>query len=323
MKLKFTIKQNKICTYNKGITLIALIITIIVLLILVGVTIKLTIGEKGIFKTAQRAGKNYVNSSKVENQILQNYEEEIAQNISNNQKKLSDILKDANLSQDYTEDDIKNNKDGILDKLLSTKDGLDYIIDNIDKYLDTIIKDEELMKELGKSDYAQDKIMSDKELFDKITSSDYIKSFEENAKKVPPLTSNNDKGYKIDGIGVDVLGMGLYKAFDGIRETTWLDTYYAGDVYGDGSITIEFPQASKIYHIYYYIENNWAGNYTSQKYKVYGITTNEEKLIAEGTLGMQEKDIYFYNNNAYKKYKLVFEHGGQGTGASEINIYYR
>ena len=43
----------------KGITLIALVITIIVLLILAGVTINLTLGQNGIFKTAEQAGKEY------------------------------------------------------------------------------------------------------------------------------------------------------------------------------------------------------------------------------------------------------------------------
>ncbi len=38
-----------------GITLIALIITIIVLLILAGVTLNLTLGDKGIFKMAKSA----------------------------------------------------------------------------------------------------------------------------------------------------------------------------------------------------------------------------------------------------------------------------
>ena len=47
---------------SKGITLIALIITIIVLLILAGVTINLTLGENGIFRTAEMAGKNYMDA---------------------------------------------------------------------------------------------------------------------------------------------------------------------------------------------------------------------------------------------------------------------
>ena len=40
---------------NKGITLIALVITIIVLLILAGITINLTIGDQGIITRAQQA----------------------------------------------------------------------------------------------------------------------------------------------------------------------------------------------------------------------------------------------------------------------------
>ena len=52
--------KNKLKAKNRGITLIALIITIIILLILAGVTINLTIGENGIFKAAKNAGKNYM-----------------------------------------------------------------------------------------------------------------------------------------------------------------------------------------------------------------------------------------------------------------------
>lgn len=47
---------------QKGITLVALVITIIVLLILAGVTISLTLGDNGIFTTAQTAAKNYTNA---------------------------------------------------------------------------------------------------------------------------------------------------------------------------------------------------------------------------------------------------------------------
>jgi hypothetical protein len=51
---------------NAGVTLVALVITIIVLLILAGVTINLTIGDGGIIKTAQQAGKNYVEAAENE-----------------------------------------------------------------------------------------------------------------------------------------------------------------------------------------------------------------------------------------------------------------
>lgn len=44
---------------EKGITLIALIITIILLLILAGVTINLTMGDNAIFKISQDAAQNH------------------------------------------------------------------------------------------------------------------------------------------------------------------------------------------------------------------------------------------------------------------------
>ena len=55
-------KRKQIAKKNKGITLVALVITIIVLLILAGITISLTIGQNGIITRAQQAGKNYLNA---------------------------------------------------------------------------------------------------------------------------------------------------------------------------------------------------------------------------------------------------------------------
>ena len=40
-----------------------LVITIIILLILAGITLNLTLGENGIIKMAEKAGKNYVNAA--------------------------------------------------------------------------------------------------------------------------------------------------------------------------------------------------------------------------------------------------------------------
>lgn len=51
---------------QKGITLIALVITIIVLLILAGITISLTLGEHGIINMAEKSGKNYTNAANYE-----------------------------------------------------------------------------------------------------------------------------------------------------------------------------------------------------------------------------------------------------------------
>lgn len=44
---------------NSGITLISLIITIIILLILAGISLKLIVGEKGIFNNSISAAEKY------------------------------------------------------------------------------------------------------------------------------------------------------------------------------------------------------------------------------------------------------------------------
>ena len=53
-------------TNSKGITLIALVVTIIVLLILAGTTYTLVIGNEGIFDKAKNATEKYENSARNE-----------------------------------------------------------------------------------------------------------------------------------------------------------------------------------------------------------------------------------------------------------------
>lgn len=55
---------------NKGITLIALIITIVILIIIAGVTINLSVGENGIFNKAKYAKEEYSNSATYEQEKL-------------------------------------------------------------------------------------------------------------------------------------------------------------------------------------------------------------------------------------------------------------
>ena len=62
---------------NKGITLIALVITIIVLLILAGVSIAMLTGQNGILTQAARAKEETENAAANEANILSNYEDAI------------------------------------------------------------------------------------------------------------------------------------------------------------------------------------------------------------------------------------------------------
>ena len=53
------LQKRSVKINNKGITLISLVVTIIILLILVGVALKLTLGENGIFNRAQDSTERY------------------------------------------------------------------------------------------------------------------------------------------------------------------------------------------------------------------------------------------------------------------------
>lgn len=55
---------------NKGITLIALVITIIIMLILAGIVLTLTLGDNGLIKKAQMASKNYRYATNAEENTL-------------------------------------------------------------------------------------------------------------------------------------------------------------------------------------------------------------------------------------------------------------
>lgn len=57
---------------SKGITLVALVITIIVLLILAGVTLSIVFND-GLITKSQNAVDKYSNAQEVENNLLENF----------------------------------------------------------------------------------------------------------------------------------------------------------------------------------------------------------------------------------------------------------
>lgn len=58
------------CLLGKGITLVALVITVIILLILAGITLGFVFGKNGIIGMAKNAGKNYVDAENEEGKTL-------------------------------------------------------------------------------------------------------------------------------------------------------------------------------------------------------------------------------------------------------------
>ena len=84
--------KRKMCMENRGITLIALVITIIVLLILAGITIAALSGDNGILTRAKEAKEKTQQSQKEEEKTLSNME-----NILNNVTNFNNInIEDTN-----------------------------------------------------------------------------------------------------------------------------------------------------------------------------------------------------------------------------------
>ena len=73
-----TRRTKKTSKQEKGITLIALILTIVVLLILAGVTINLAVNNQGIFNKAKTATRAYENATEDERTGLDEADKEIA-----------------------------------------------------------------------------------------------------------------------------------------------------------------------------------------------------------------------------------------------------
>ncbi len=114
----------KIKTKSKeqGITLIALVITIIVLLILAGVTINLTLKEGGIFGRAQIAAKNYMEAQEKELEELGKFENTVNDTINNvtlrisDEKGLKDFASEVNGGKSFAGETIVLQSDIDLDE---------------------------------------------------------------------------------------------------------------------------------------------------------------------------------------------------------------
>ena len=86
--------KKRIIKNVKGITLVALVVTIIVLLILSGVAISLSLGDDGIFKRAKEGAKTYQNArinEKIELDEVSNYIEDYLKDIDTSDFDLQDL----------------------------------------------------------------------------------------------------------------------------------------------------------------------------------------------------------------------------------------
>ena len=87
-------KNNSKKHIEKGITLIALVVTIIILLILAGITINMLLGENGIIRTAQEAKNTWENAITNEQEELNNLMNELNEELRDKSKDIYVFLYD-------------------------------------------------------------------------------------------------------------------------------------------------------------------------------------------------------------------------------------
>lgn len=101
--MNLSIKLQK----NRGITLIALVVTVIVLLILAGVSINMLTGQNGILIKTSEAKEKTLSAQQEENSILNNYEEQISNYIGIN-------WEDAKANAKAPEEQKEERNDGVI-----------------------------------------------------------------------------------------------------------------------------------------------------------------------------------------------------------------
>ncbi len=107
-KHKITFQSNKfILQSKKGITLIALVITIIVMLILAGVSLNATIGENGIM--AQAKNVTYMQSVAVLEEFMQEQYVNLYDSMEEPENKIEYFLNDVSETKKYIQKAINNN----------------------------------------------------------------------------------------------------------------------------------------------------------------------------------------------------------------------
>ncbi len=273
---------------QKGITLIALIITIIILLILAGVTISLTLGDNGLFSTAKRAVSNYTNAAEQElgyfNQVNDMIEEtmqgELTISIDNINTKGFKInvtntktTKSDNIIFEYYLDD---------EKIVSTQEKY-YVINNIDWEQEHTVYVKEFNGEKYKDTSKKYKLKSD---------------------GIPTLTSNNSsiitEGDWRNGMHPERY---VYQAFDGDEQT--LACPLESGAWGVGySIGYDFGEPVMMYKA--------SGKIRMLGYKIQASNDNKnwEDIITSSSPGNDNFVNEIINGKKYRYWRLYIN-GGQ------------
>ena len=88
---------------EKGITLVALVVTIIILLILAGVTLSIAVSDNGLFQRAKKATEKYGESAKNETELIQEVEKKLEEIEKEEKNQITFYVGSHYYDEDYVE----------------------------------------------------------------------------------------------------------------------------------------------------------------------------------------------------------------------------
>lgn len=130
--------------------------------------------------------KNYILAEKEKQEILNTLS-----NFSNNIISFESMLSLCGINNNYTLEDLVNNKDGILTKVLVNNEAVNYILENPKEYLNCFKNSEIALEMLATTENARRKIINNEIWLDEIQNSSNVEKFDENMTTIPIMTSNN------------------------------------------------------------------------------------------------------------------------------------
>lgn len=310
---------------NSGITIAALVVTIIMLIALAIVGIGAIKGEEGLFSKANHASVTYTNAEKTEQTILADLGEQI-NNLTKTNVSGNVNITDPNLlnwinkleNKDINLTDVTNNN--LLDRLMNSKAAVDYMITNT-QIIDAVANSKYAMESLGKSVYAGYKVIEKDNIRNKILSSEYLSYFEMGSTTIPKLSSNTNTVYSSQNDTTNV----AWKAFDRNTSTYWISpnttvTQYVGYNFNKNLVPYRFEVVNLYLGSGYRAKNfKLEGSVDGNNY--FDLTSN---LVAANNTTTQKFNIQDIQKIQYVRMSIDDKYvSNLSTGIAELQVYCR
>ena len=330
-----SLKENKKKNI-KGITLVALVVTIIILLILAGISISV-LTQTGLFGKAKQAERKSKDAQELENLTLGSYENSINNidySIRENDGFVNTEKKDlwttwlycANIDyRQYQSNNLLTNQK-LMEDLMENRNSVDYLFQSTVFLLPKVIDSEIAMNALKNSDYALEKCIADRDITMKIINSNFKSVLDSKIRNVPKMTSNNSPEGECFSTTPFNSSLLPYRAFDGDASTGQSNTDFAYRGTGKCYIGYKFKEPINIYK-FELKQRGWdPGNEGLNDATMYYSDDGINWIKASKTFtlrrdfSLQTYETFFPGKHIFWKVESSAGYGGNG-GLSYLQFY--